>query len=96
MVQGLAGAEYVGNKQCQGIGTEIGANGWFQGHQTEKDNIRGRIGSEAQQDDDEKMLHKLKMFFNILNFCGVRHQDLLPVSGSQHASGTEGMCFAVL
>lgn len=44
-------------EQAQGIG--IGANGWFQSHHTEKDNIQGRIEREAQQDNDEKVLHKL-------------------------------------
>lgn len=53
-------------KKCQGRhmleraqGRGIGANGWFQSHQTEKDNIQGRIGRESQQDNDEKVLHKL-------------------------------------
>lgn len=37
---------------------EIEANGWYWSHQTEKDNISGKIESKAQQDNDEKMLCK--------------------------------------
>lgn len=63
-VWGLAGAghvtgQYVKVDMLEWVRrAEIEANGWYWSHQTEKDNISGKIESKAQQDNDEKMLCK--------------------------------------